>query len=175
MKITLHHSIFSKICRQHKGVAATEFAMVLPVIIIIFVIIFDFGRLMVDYQIASKSVRDATGYLSHVPITCTGGVGTIENGQSATIARNLALSGGITAPGPGDYLISYWTDPNSISITITCLNNGGQFEGLYGAIDEIPSLTVTAIIPFTLFFGTIAYDQSAISFSTSTNMTHLGE
>lgn len=149
--------------------------MVLPIIIIIFVTIFDFGRLMMDYQTASKSIRDATGYLGRVPITCAGGVGTIDNAQDATIARNLALSGSINAPGPGDYLISYWTDPNSISITITCLNNGGQFSGLYGGIDEIPNLTVAAIIPFTLLFGTIAYDQSQLTFSTKTNMTSLGE
>jgi len=175
MKTSRNHIILSIFHSSQKGAAAAEFVMVLPIIIIIFVIIFDFGRLMLDYQTASKSIRDATGYLSRVTITCAGGVGIIDDAQNATIARNLALSGTINAPGAGDYLISYWTDPNSISITITCLNNGGQFSGLYGGIDEIPNLTVSAVIPFTLFFGTIGYDQTQISFSTSTNMTSLGE
>ncbi|PCI33587.1 MAG: hypothetical protein COB54_04655 [Alphaproteobacteria bacterium] len=152
------------------GSAAVEFAMILPLMIIFLAVVIDFGRLMMDYHAASKSVRDASRYLTRVEVTCDAAGGAVNNAQDITIAKNLALSGSINAPAVGDYLLSYWTDPSTIMITITCIENTGQYEGRYTSIAYIPSLTVTATVPFTLLFGVIAFSGPPLSFVTSTNM-----
>lgn len=50
--------------KDTKGSAAAEFAMILPLLIIFLAAVMDFGRLMMDYHAASKSIRDASRYLS---------------------------------------------------------------------------------------------------------------
>lgn len=156
--------------KNKRGSSAVEFAMILPLMIIFLAVVIDFGRLMMDYHAASKSVRDASRYLSRVEVTCDATGGAVDNAQDVTIAKNLALSGSINAPAAGDYLLSYWTDPSTITVTVTCIENTGQFEGRYTAITHIPSLTVTATVPFTMLFGVIAFSGPPLSFVTSTNM-----
>lgn len=153
-----------------KGSAAAEFALILPLLIMFLAAVMDFGRLMMDYHAASKSIRDASRYLSRVGVTCDAGGGAVDNIGDITIAKNLALSGSVVTPVAGDYLLPYWTDPNSISVNVTCIENTGQFSGRYEAIAFIPSLTVTATVPFSLFFGGFVYNGSQLSFITTTNM-----
>ncbi|MBL4800516.1 MAG: pilus assembly protein [Emcibacter sp.] len=156
--------------KNTQGSAAAEFAMVLPLLIIFLAVVLDFGRLMMDYHAASKSIRDASRYLTRVEVTCDAAGGAVDNAQNIVIAKNLALSGSVGTPVAGDYLLSYWTDPGSISITVTCIENLGQFSGRYEQIAYIPSITVTATVPFTMLFGVIVYSGPQLSFVTTTNM-----
>lgn len=159
-----------ELLKDKQGTAAAEFAMILPLLIIFLAVVLDFGRLMMDYHAASKSIRDASRYLTRVGVTCDASGGAVDNSLDTTIAKNLALSGSVTTPVAGDYLLSYWTDPGSISITITCIENVGQFSGRYETVGFIPSIAVTATIPFTMLFGTIVYSGPQLSFVTTTNM-----
>lgn len=157
--------------KNTKGSAAAEFAMILPLLIIFLAAVMDFGRLMMDYHAASKSIRDASRYLSRVGVTCDAVGGAVDNALDITIAKNLALSGSIDTPSvAGDYLLSYWTDPNTININVTCIENTGQFSGRYTTTAYIPSLTVTATVPFNLLFGTIVYSSSQLSYITRSSM-----
>ena len=50
--------------RCERGAAAAEFVLVLPLLLILVFAAVEVGRLMHDYHVVTKSVRDATRYLS---------------------------------------------------------------------------------------------------------------
>lgn len=73
--------------RQH-GVALVEFALVLPLLMVLTLITTEFGRAMYQYNTLTKSVRDAARYLSmQLPDTQT------------TQARNLVVYGNLAGTG----------------------------------------------------------------------------
>lgn len=53
--------------RAERGVAAVEFAVILPVILIMLALPLFFGRVMWHYTAAQKAAYDAARYLSSVP------------------------------------------------------------------------------------------------------------
>ncbi len=82
--------------KKQRGGALIEFALVLPILITIVFGITEFGRAFYYYNALTKSVRDATRYLS---TQTAGAAGT------AAAAQNLAVygipSGGSTSIIPG--------------------------------------------------------------------------
>ncbi len=52
--------------RRRDGIASVEFAIVLPILVLMLFGTIEFGRLLVDYQLVNKSARDAIRYLSRV-------------------------------------------------------------------------------------------------------------
>jgi hypothetical protein len=50
--------------RKQHGVALVEFALVLPFLLVLSIITFEFGRAIWQYNTLTKSVRDAARYLS---------------------------------------------------------------------------------------------------------------
>lgn len=51
-------------CRKQRGVAIVEFALVVPLLLILTFITTEFGRAVYQYNTLAKSVRDAARYLS---------------------------------------------------------------------------------------------------------------
>jgi len=88
---------------KHKlqaGLAAIEFAFILPVLLILGFAVIDFGRLLFQYDTLTKSTRDATRYLAAVVRPPATAFSTDASYQSAVNnARNLALCGTIAACG----------------------------------------------------------------------------
>lgn len=59
-----HHA--ARFLRDEDGVALVEFAVVLPMMLLVLAIIFEGTRLLLSYQAAISGVRDATRFLSRV-------------------------------------------------------------------------------------------------------------
>ena len=128
------------LARETKGATLLELTVLLPVLVVLALGVNEFGRALHHNHIVNKSVRDAARYLSRVPVVCPGG--TID-AADATLARNLALTG---YPSGGSPLISYWTSPGTVSISVSCYNNTtGTFRGN----QEIPTVRVSATVPYT--------------------------
>src|SRR5688500_11611226 len=73
--------------RQH-GVALVEFALILPLLLLLTFITTEFGRAMYQYNTLAKSVRDSARYLSmQTP------------GTKMTEARNLVVYGNTAGTG----------------------------------------------------------------------------
>ena len=53
----------ARLWRARGGIAAVEFAIILPLLVLLLFGTIEIGRILFDYQAASKSVRDATRYL----------------------------------------------------------------------------------------------------------------
>lgn len=86
------------------GAAAIEFAFILPVLLLIFTGMIEYGRLMWHYDALAKGARDAARYLSMVPAANLAG----EAATARNIVANAAVSAGVIGLTPA-------TD-----ITITC-------------------------------------------------------
>ena len=70
--------------KNQKGVAAVEFALVLPLLLILTFITTEFGRALYQYNTLAKSVRDAARYMSIQDPSEAGKIGN---------ARSLAVYG----------------------------------------------------------------------------------
>ena len=86
---------------KHKwqaGLAAIEFALILPTLLILAFGVIDFGRVLFQYDTLNKSTRDATRYLAAVvrpPASAYQSDATYT--AAVNNARNLALCGKIDA------------------------------------------------------------------------------
>jgi len=153
MKVSRHISRFK---RSESGVAVFEFVMVMPMTILLFAVLMDFGRIYWGVQSITAGVRDATRYLARVApvdICITGGSlsgyeTTLEGFIENDIRAASVLPGGFTL-----------TD---ISADYTCIT--GTFRTSPAAVATV---TADVDIDFMLgnWFGVVADELG--SFSTS--------
>ncbi len=164
------------------GTAAVEFAMVLPLVLMLLFAGIEVGRLLTDFHAVNKSVRDAARYLARVELNCPGVTpssgplaGYIVDGTDETIARNLAMTGGATTPTAGaDYLLRYWTDTSTVSATVTCIANTGQYKGIFLDMPLVPKITMTAAVPFNFLWGDLFLGSSGITMTVKHTETSFG-
>ncbi len=173
------HTYWVRFRHARQGVAAVEFVLCLPLIALMLFGTIDIGRLLFDYQAVSKSVRDATRYLTRIDevtlgLTCAGvtGAGPIAE------ARNLVLRGTIDATKP--YLLGYWTDP--LSIEVSCrgpipnpdIAGSKTYQGFFSD-KPIFSITVSADVSFPFLSGWVPGVGSTMTFTISHEEVHYGQ
>ncbi len=170
-----------KLRDDRRGIAGVEFAIVLPFLILMLFGIIEIGRALYHYHAVTKSVRDATRYLTRVGMTC-GGAGTgplanyLDTAADETVAKNLAISGDVSTPtAASDYLLAHWTDTTTITGTVDCLINANQFAGVYSDMANIPVVTLTANVPFDFLWGTVFLSRASVTFSISHTEVHVGD
>ncbi len=169
-----------KLRDDRRGIAAVEFAIVLPFLMIMLFGIIEIGRALQHYHAVTKSVRDATRYLTRVDMTCAGaGTGPLANylgdPSDEAAAKNLALFGSTVLTPSSVYNLTHWTDPTTISGTVNCVNNGNQFAGVYNGVANIPVITLTANVPFAFIWGSVFLNTNSITFSISHSEVHVGD
>jgi len=164
------------------GTAALEFALVLPLLALLLFGAVDLGRLLADYQIAAQGMRDAGRFLSRADpamlgIDCARG-GVDDGSVPAREAMNLAMTG--TVDGSGGFALGYWTDSSSlaaagITIAVQCADNGGgELDGLYAGTAAVPSVQVSAAIPFPLLNGWLLGRGATLDFTVRHRAPHVG-
>ena len=171
---------------RRDGIASVEFAIVLPILVLMLFGAIEFGRLLVDYQLVNKSARDAIRYLSRVhdagitDICPTGGVlfGPSNPAPSEAVqnAVYLAMTGSID--GSGDYLLGYWDEEETIQIQVVqpCTNNTtGTFSGAYQYSDYIAELTMTVDVSFPSGFGWLLPFLDDFSIKVAHNEVYIGD
>jgi len=141
-------------CNQ-RGAALIELAFVLPVLLIMTFIVTEFGRAIYQYDTLTKSVRDATRYL------------TIQTPNTKVAeARNLVVYGTTTAgttplvPGLTTAMVSAsWPAPtgsNPAINTVTVQVSGYAFNSLF-------------LTAFGLPFGTFTYSDISATMRSHTS------
>jgi Flp pilus assembly protein TadG len=161
--------------RADRGAAAVEFAMILPLLILMVVGFAEIGRILQYHHMISKSVNDAAHYLARVSDP------TAANAK--TVACNLAKSGQVTGT---PLLLSFFDPPgacysddstecsnnaNRLCITITSIDNSaGTFKGAA----TLYAVEVTASVPFGPgLWGVIGLGNN-LSFLVSHEERHIG-
>jgi Flp pilus assembly protein TadG len=83
---------------REQGLAAVEFAIILPLVLLIMLATAELGRALYQYNTLTKAVRDGARYLSSVAIG--GGAGVIDlTGTKMTNTKNLVVFGNISGTG----------------------------------------------------------------------------
>ncbi len=88
---------------RQTGAALVEFALVLPTLLVLTLMVTELGRALWHYKVLAQSVREAARYLS---------VQTPGTGQAQ--ARNLVLHGNLSGSGP--YQLSDLTAAQSVQV-----------------------------------------------------------
>jgi len=132
---------------------------------------FEFGRALQHHHQLNKSVRDAARYLTRVPATCPAGspTGYINNAVDETIARNLART---AYEAGGTPIVSYWSDPASITIGVNCLDN--EAETLRG-VSWMPVIRVSTSVSYSDvgFLGLLGFEP--LTLTARHEELHIGE
>jgi Flp pilus assembly protein TadG len=132
------------------GIAATEFALVLPLLLVTLFGLFDAGRLMLAKSIVDTAVADSARFAARLPMTCAG----LTNASDVTRVQNLTRTGQSTSGGTA--LMSGWTTNSSVTISVACLSNtAGSLVGTYDNMLNVPYVTVTATVPFEWTVGSL--------------------
>jgi Flp pilus assembly protein TadG len=119
--------------RRQRGLAAVEFAIVAPVLLLLMLGVAELGRALYQYNTLSKAVRDSARYYStHAFVGTT----TTEDPAARTYAINLVKYG--DGDGSGNSLLP--GDPPSVTAT-TATDASGSF------------VTVSATYNFTFLPG----------------------
>ncbi len=169
----------SCILRNRKGVASVEFVSILPVLILCLFGTIEIGRVLHDYHVVVKGVRDGTRYLSRFAVDCSGGPGTEGSIVNAPDnheqwAKNLTMTGAINPILPDDYLLAAWGDPGTTLIARVDCNDPATFEGIFAGDPVVPSITMTAVVKFD-FLGSVPLLPSTINFTVSHKEISIGE
>lgn len=84
--------------REQRGIAAVEFAITLPLLLLVMLATAEFGRLFCQYGTLTKAVRSAARYVATNAAVGSTNVVSISS-QTATAAQNLATYGNINGTG----------------------------------------------------------------------------
>lgn len=126
-------------CRDESGAALVEFAMVLPMMLLVFAMIVESARVMIGFQSAIGAVRDATRYLARVvpsDICATGTpISTYSSQASAIANQNL-----------GTFFL-----PSAITVTSVTVAEPACTTGF--RVSPVPVVTVTAVVAIALPFA----------------------
>lgn len=158
MAMAFLKSILRKFSRNQDGAALVEFAIILPMMLIIFTVIVEGSRMMISYQAAISGVRDATRYLSRVVASDVCTTGAPITGYTTKIQTIVGQS------ATGNSVFPSYITINSVTPTYSCV------AGTY-RISPAPIAQVTANIsidfPFAGLFTLVGLTQSQIT----TNIT----
>lgn len=145
-----------RFARDESGAHLVEFAIVLPMMLLVFAVIVEGGRMMWSYQTVVGGVRDATRFLARIAPRdiCDLGTGVEEYGETlGAIIRNANDGGAIL--------------PSGVSVTavlpsLTC--NEGDYRS-----DMAPIVTVRAEVevtfPFAGLFGLVGASRPTLETS----------
>ncbi|MEM9031340.1 MAG: TadE/TadG family type IV pilus assembly protein [Pseudomonadota bacterium] len=126
--------------RNESGATLVEFALVLPMLLLVFAVIVEGGRLFWSYQAAISGVRDAARYLARVaPGDICGSGGSVAGYQSTLegIVRNRSNGSAIFPSG---------VTVTSVVPSHACIT--GSYRG-----GQVPVATVTANLQVTFPFA----------------------
>jgi len=146
--------------RVHRGVAAIELALVLPLLLAILLATTEFGRAIYTYNTLAKATRDASRYLS---------TQASANATAQGIAKNLAVYG--NPAGTGSPLVpGLVRSMVAVCDPVSCPSTNFN-QGSFPVIDTV-TVTVTGyqfspvidLLVFTRFYTGSSSSISSITF-----------
>lgn len=154
--------LLRRFARSDRGVALVEFAIALPLLILVFAVIIEGGRMMWSYQTAVAGVRDAARHLGRIvssDVCQPGKTFPNHNTLLTTIVRDRINTPGSAGPIS---VIPTGVTVNSVSSSLACVT------GTY-RVSPAPVATVTASVSMTFpFAGMIEFAGGSLPTLTTT-------
>lgn len=132
-----------KFSTDESGAALVEFAILLPMMLLVFAVIIEGGRLMWSYQSVNAGVRDAARYLARVApadICSAGGSVAGYTGELETIVRE-SITGNSIFPAK--------ITVNSVTPSLSCV--AGTYRVSPAPVVQVAA-TMTITFPFAGLF-----------------------
>lgn len=121
--------------RKHhpqKGAALIELALIIPLMLLLSLIVIEFGRALYEYNTVTKSVRDAVRYLSaQTPNTLCG------NAQNLVVYGSIGSGSTALAPGLKTNAVSCsWQTAGTFPLinTVTVTVTGYRFQSMASSV-----------------------------------------
>lgn len=148
--MALSHHI-RRFVKDRSGAALVEFALALPLMLLVSYMCFDGLRLMWSYQAATAGVHEATRYLARVApgdVCDTGATLTAFEDTLFDIVEGVDFEEDV---GRFDSVFGQGVDLLDVSTSLTCVDDAGLRQA------EVPVVTVTAdlrlLLPFHLILS----------------------
>ena len=152
------------LAKDNRGVAALEFGILLPFLVVLLAGIADLGRSLWQHHALTKGVQDAARYLSRVDDP--------SNATAIANATNLALRGSFSNSQP--YLFGHWSSSAVLTVATTPYDNsGGTFRGgttIYRPIVKVVVTPPAGEFPLMSIFG-----GAITKYSARQQIRHIGE
>jgi Flp pilus assembly protein TadG len=147
--------------RSEKGAELVEFALILPLILLLCLGVIEFGRAYYTYNILSKAVRDGARYASAGMVTSTGTI----NSSTVTETKNVVVYG--NTGGTGTPKIPSLTTTHVNVPATTVVTAAEQYVTVSVSYPYVPlfklvmpaTLTISPKVTM-IFVGRIAYPTS---------------
>ena len=165
----------SSLYRSHSGAAATEMALVAPLLATIMFGSLELGKYYWDEHIVLTAVRDGARFAARQNFATMPCAGPTNQAPIKNLTRF-----GKTSPAPSDKpRLYYWTSDTTISVTITCYANAGVggtrvYNGIYTSRPVIPVVRVTAQVPYTPILGSFGFRGTGLRLNAYSEATVMG-
>lgn len=144
--------------RVQGGVAAVEFALIIPVIIMLMAAAYEFGRMSWQYNTVQQAAHAGLRYLSSVPraeITSPAG-----SDAAVATARQIVLAalsaGGVALPYPGALIVTCFScgsaslTPSAMQVylAVPLVQRDSVFAGISAGWFSTVPLTANITVPY---------------------------
>ena len=139
--------------RSERGAELVEFALVLPLLLLLCLGVIEFGRAYYTYNILTKAVRDAVRYASAEDMTSTGVIssGTITNTKCLVCYGNIAGSGTTIVPSLQTSQVSVIANPDASGNPAAPISATEQYVMVKTAYPYSPLFSL--VMPTTITFA----------------------
>lgn len=149
----------SRVLRDRRASALTEMALVVPLLITLMLGSFELGNYFMTEHKVVKAVRDGARYAARRPFDdypgCTPSSALVDD------TRNVTRTGAIASGGTP--IVGTWTDPASITVTVTC-TSGTTYTGIYVTSPiGTPVVRVAATVPYASVLGQLGLADPAVN------------
>lgn len=136
----------ARFAQNESGVALVEFAITLPMVLVVFAVIIEGSRLMLSFQNAIGGVRDATRYMSRVVALniCDSGASISSYSTQLQTIVSQSISGQSVFPTA--------VTVNSVTPTYTCV--AGSYRVSPAPVVQV-SAQITVTYPFAGIFALV--------------------
>ncbi len=153
-------TMFRRLAADTRAAAAAEMALVTPLLLFLMFSMFEIGNLFLSEHVVQKGVRDAARYASRLPISAY--PGCVPTTTATEQIQKVARTG---APDGTALRVRGWTTDAMTTVAVAC-DASGTHEGIYTVYpfpDGVPTVTVTASVPYPSLFSTIGMGTSSFT------------
>lgn len=155
----------SRFRRDEQGAALVEFAIALPLVLVVFAVIVEGGRLFWSYQATVAGVRDAARYVARVAPTDSCSTGATFSGYTtkvedivrSTMAQDSLFPAGVTVTDVEPVLLciagSYRVSPAPVAQVTATLEVTFPFAGVFTFAGSTLGTITTTVTDQSRVFG----------------------